>query len=141
MENPENTNPNIPSNIYWAKIWCILLKKQSQWPWISLTGPTELKSSSPWRNLKEVMTLDCIHTLVPVSSSLLQKIIDHKHLNPLFFTTLRFLGLRKKFYHKHVFWDKNQIFSKSWALSSGFKCVRGFIVKRLYAVNEFDQRT
>ena len=28
-------------------MWCILLEERSQCPWISFTGPTELKSSSP----------------------------------------------------------------------------------------------
>ena len=39
-------NPNIPSSIYWAKIWCILLEEQSECPWISFTSSTELKSRS-----------------------------------------------------------------------------------------------
>ena len=39
--------PNIPSNLYWAKLWCILLEERSQCTWISFTSPTELKSSSP----------------------------------------------------------------------------------------------
>ena len=47
MENLAHTNQNIPSNLYWANIWCIFLKEQSQCPWISFTIPTELKSSSP----------------------------------------------------------------------------------------------
>ena len=51
VENPANINPNIPSNLYQAKIWCILLEEQSQCPWISFTGPTELKRSFPlWQN-------------------------------------------------------------------------------------------
>ena len=30
--NMTHTNQNRPSNLYCAKIWCILLQKQSQWP-------------------------------------------------------------------------------------------------------------
>ena len=45
--NLVHTNPNVPSKLFWAKIWCILLEEQSQCPWISFTIPTELKSSSP----------------------------------------------------------------------------------------------
>ena len=48
LENPVNINSNIPSKPYWAKIWCILLKQQSQGPWISFTSSTELKSSFPF---------------------------------------------------------------------------------------------
>ena len=44
--NPAHTNPNIPSNLYWIKIWCILLEERSQCHWINFTGPIELKSSS-----------------------------------------------------------------------------------------------
>ena len=47
MGNLALTNPNIPSNLYWAKRWCILLEEQSQCTWISFTCSTELKSSSP----------------------------------------------------------------------------------------------
>ena len=47
LGNLAHTNPNIPSNLYWAKIWCILLVELSQGPWIIFSGPTELKSSSP----------------------------------------------------------------------------------------------
>ena len=48
MENPVHTNPNTPSKLYWAKIWSILFEEQSQCTWISFTGPTELKRSSPF---------------------------------------------------------------------------------------------
>ena len=47
LGNPAHTNPNIPSNLYSAKIWCILLEQQSQCLWISFTSSTELKSSFP----------------------------------------------------------------------------------------------
>ena len=47
LENPTHTNPNIPSNLYWAKIWWILHKERSQCTWNSFTCSTELKSSSP----------------------------------------------------------------------------------------------
>ena len=47
------TNQNTPSNLFGAKIWCILLQQQSQGPnlklcKISSTISTELKSSSPF---------------------------------------------------------------------------------------------
>ena len=45
LENLPHTNQNIPSNLYWAKIWCILLEQQSQCTWINCTSSTELKSS------------------------------------------------------------------------------------------------
>ena len=45
LENTANTNTNIPSILYWAKIGCILHKQQSQGPWNSFTISTELKSS------------------------------------------------------------------------------------------------
>ena len=39
-----------PKNICGAKIWCMLLEKQSQCPYIRVSGPTEPKSSSPYGN-------------------------------------------------------------------------------------------
>ena len=51
------TNPNIPSNLYWAKIWCILLDKRSQWTWIRVTCSTELKSSSPLPKWNKILPL------------------------------------------------------------------------------------
>ena len=46
-----HTNPNILSNPYWAKIWCILLEQRSQGQWISFTSSTELKSGFPFHFL------------------------------------------------------------------------------------------
>ena len=37
---PANTNSNIPSNLYRAKICSILLEQQGQGPWISFTSST-----------------------------------------------------------------------------------------------------
>ena len=48
LGNLVHTNPNIPLNFYWAKIWCILIDKRSQCTWIRVTSSTELKSSSPF---------------------------------------------------------------------------------------------
>ena len=50
MVNLAHKNPNIPSNLYWAEIWWILLEEWSQCTWISFTSPTELKSSSPFKS-------------------------------------------------------------------------------------------
>ena len=47
--NLVNTNPNVPSNLYWAKIWCIKLEKLSYSPWIRVTCLTKLKSGSPFK--------------------------------------------------------------------------------------------
>ena len=49
--NLPHTNLNIPSNLFWAKILCILLEERSQCPSISFTLPTELKSSSPLQKI------------------------------------------------------------------------------------------
>ena len=48
LENPAHPNPSIPSNLYRAKSWCILLEERRQCLWISFTSPTELTSSSPF---------------------------------------------------------------------------------------------
>ena len=48
LENPVYTNQKIPSNLYLAKIWCILLEQQSQSAWICFICSTELKSSFPF---------------------------------------------------------------------------------------------
>ena len=47
LENLAHTNPNIPSKLYRAKRWCILLEGRSQCTWIRFTSSSELKSSSP----------------------------------------------------------------------------------------------
>ena len=52
LGNLAQTIPNIPSNLYWAKKWCILLEGRSQCTWISFTCSTELKSSSPFQNFR-----------------------------------------------------------------------------------------
>ena len=54
MGNLAHTNTNVPTNLYWAKIWWILLDEQSQWAWISFTCSTELKSSSPFKYILQV---------------------------------------------------------------------------------------
>ena len=56
LGNPAHTNPNIPSNLYWAKRWCILLEGQSQCTWISFTCSTELKSSSPFTMQPQIIS-------------------------------------------------------------------------------------
>ena len=48
LENTVHTNL-IPSNTYWAKLWCILLAQWSEGPWFS-TYSTELKKSFPLYN-------------------------------------------------------------------------------------------
>ena len=48
LTNLAHTNPIIPSNLYWTKIWCIILEEQSQGPRPKFTSPTELKSSFPF---------------------------------------------------------------------------------------------
>ena len=48
FENPAHTNQNVPKNLYFGNIWCILLEQQSHNAWISLTCSTELKSSFPF---------------------------------------------------------------------------------------------
>ena len=45
--NLVHTNLNEPSKLFWAKIWCIYLENQSKRPWIRISSPTDLKSSSP----------------------------------------------------------------------------------------------
>ena len=47
LENLAHTNPNITLNLYWAKIWLILLNEWSQGPTPKYTCSTELKSSFP----------------------------------------------------------------------------------------------
>ena len=48
LRNVAHTNPNIPSNLYWTKIWCIFLEEQSQGPTPKVTCSTERKSSFPF---------------------------------------------------------------------------------------------
>ena len=48
LGNPAHTNSNTPSNLYWAKVWCILFEVQSQCPTLKCTSATELKSNSPF---------------------------------------------------------------------------------------------
>ena len=47
LGNLVHTNPNIPSNLYWAKVWCIKLEERIQRPTPKFTSSTELKSNSP----------------------------------------------------------------------------------------------
>ena len=50
LENCSHTNQNIPSNLYYIII-------QSKCPWISITFPTELKSSSPFAGATPLVTV------------------------------------------------------------------------------------
>ena len=52
LEKLANTNPNVQSNLYSAKIWCTKPEEQSQRPTPKLTISTEkLKSSFPFEAL------------------------------------------------------------------------------------------
>ena len=57
LTNAVHMIPNIPSNLYCAKIWCILLEQWSSGPWISFTISTELKSGFPFTLLHKVDNL------------------------------------------------------------------------------------
>ena len=61
LENPEHTYQNIPSNLYWAKLWSILLEEQSHCPLISFTSQTELKSKSPFNALIILLSTISVH--------------------------------------------------------------------------------
>ena len=43
LKNLALTNQNLPSNLYWAKIWCVLLEQQSHSVWRSFSCSTKLR--------------------------------------------------------------------------------------------------
>ena len=61
--NPAHTNLNIPSNLFWAQIWCILLEERSKCTLISFTSITELTSSSPFELLSGWMRMTSLTSL------------------------------------------------------------------------------
>ena len=60
FENPALTNPNL----YWVKIWCVLLEQWSQGPWSSFTSSTEVENSFPLLH-----NLEVLKTCNPLSNS------------------------------------------------------------------------
>ena len=71
LGNPAHTNWNIPSNLYWAKVWFILLEERSQGPTPKVTSSTEMKSNCPLNTRHYTLqnarnfTLDTIHCQIP----------------------------------------------------------------------------
>ena len=48
LGSPVPTNQRIPSNLYWAKVWCIFFEEQRQRLTPKFTSSTERKSNSPF---------------------------------------------------------------------------------------------